>query len=289
MKRVIVFFFALVLTKNAVASLGHSHDDESLGYQTLCIGEGCVNASIENDTLPEDITPQAEYIQARIVPGTLPLKRITLRNPETDEIITVDQENPDIDFMTADGALAENLETAAYVLIPNYYFPSDYLRLAAKNGGGGISLSTLTVWNECKGSIIGRYVVGGKCSARPIHPSLMNVMQKDLLGIVGGSKVILVHKGIMGDARHQAKKSLHNTGRAIDVAEVIVDGKSYQYSKAVASEKSSERAFFLKLMAGWEAAVKRHCGNTVAATTINWTNKDHRKHLHLGTTYNCKN
>ncbi|WP_374079561.1 hypothetical protein [Bdellovibrio bacteriovorus] len=289
MKRMIAFLLIFVLAKNASASLGHDHlEEDHFNYQTLCLGEECAEHEAELLSL-EEATPQAEYIQAKIMPGSLLMRNITIQHPETGERIVVSQENSDIDYMTADGALAESLFDAAYVLIPNYYFPSDYQKLAAKGGGGGTAVSKLTVWNECKGNIFGRYIVGGKCSARPIHPSLLNVMEKDLLRVLGAKKVVLVHKGIMGDARHQAKKSLHNTGRAIDVAEVIVDGKSYLYSKAVASEKSSERAFYLKLMAGWEGAVKSRCGSVVAATTINWTNADHRKHLHLGTTYNCKN
>lgn len=289
MKRMIAFLLVFIFAKNAFASLGHHHlEDDYVSYQTLCLGEGCAEHEAE-PLSHEEVTPQAEYIQAKITPGSLLMRNITIQHPETGEIITVSQDNSDLDFMTADGALADNLFEAAYVLIPNYYFPSDYQKLAAKGNSGGTAVSKLTVWNECQGNIIGRYIVGGKCSARPIHPSLLNVMEKDLLKVLAARKVVLVHKGIMGDARHQAKKSLHNTGRAIDVAEVIVDGKSYLYSKAVASEKSSERAFYLKLMAGWESAVKSRCGSVVAATTINWTNADHRKHLHLGTTYNCKN
>lgn len=286
MKSKIAFLLLFVLAENVFASLGdeaHSSSALSLsGYQTTCLGEGCSEESF----VPSPAVVDAEYVQARIVPGSAILSNLAVENMETGEVVKVSADNREIDFLTADGSLAEDITEAAYVLIPNYYFPSMAQEFAGK--GNAPAALKLAIWHECRGDIVGRYVMGRKCSDRPIHPSLLSVMEDSLLDIVGGRQLILVHKGIMGDARHAEKKSLHNTGRAIDVAEMIVDGKRYVYEKASFNPKSSERAFFLKVMAGWEAAVKRHCGSTVAATTINWTNKDHRHHIHLGTTYNCR-
>ncbi|HRO68339.1 MAG TPA: hypothetical protein PL182_12290, partial [Pseudobdellovibrionaceae bacterium] len=259
-----VFTFALLL--GGVASAHES--GPATEYETLCFGEGCEKTS----TVPNTGVGQVEYIQAKILPQSNYMVQIYVQNQESGETLVLSPKDRNVGYIRADGSLVAHISEAAYVILPNYYFPLTAQRFA--KAGGVANALKLVTWNECGGSVIGRYILGRSCSSRPIHPSLLTVLQKDLARIAGGKKVEMIHKGIMGDSNHTERKSLHNTGRAVDVAEFIVDGKKYSYATAVSNPNSAARKFYLKLMAGWEKAVKSRCRGTVAATTIYWTDKN---------------
>lgn len=266
------------------ASFAHEKKGTQGEYETLCFGEGCEKSG---RPVGASSVGQIEYVQARILPSSNAMIQIHARNEESGEVVAFSPKDPNIGYIRGDGSLVAHISEAVYAILPNSYFPSTAQQFAKAKGGVASALQLVT-WNECAGQVIGRYILGGSCSARPIHSSLLTILEKDLPRIAGGKKVEMVHKGIMGDSNHAERKSLHNTGRAVDVAEFIVDGKSYSYATAVANPNSAARKFYLKLMDGWEKAVKSRCRGVVAATTIHWTDKNHRQHIHLGTTYNCR-
>lgn len=280
MRNQIFLFLVGVLTSlQSEARLLPPDSPRWLPHEVICVGEGCE----EDDTVRP--STQAEYVQSKILAESNVLDgKMRVQNMNTGEVVEISLEDPHLDFLRPDGSFVDELQQARYAVVPNYYFPS---------GAGFIThdisskaLSRMATWNECTGNILGRYILGKRCSSRPVHTSLMKVMN-ELPKILKGKKVQLIHKGVMGDANHRDRRSLHNTGRAVDVVEILVDGRRYAYSKAVSNSRSMERGVYEQLMKGWEAAVKRHCGSVVAATAIHWTDRNHRQHIHLGTTYNC--
>ncbi|MBX3041123.1 MAG: hypothetical protein KF789_10510 [Bdellovibrionaceae bacterium] len=275
----------IMATILCVGSVSFAHNGGAAAeYETLCFGDGCDGS----DQTPGISNPdQVEFVQAKILPKSNYMVQIYVQNLESGEILSLSPSDPNIGYIKNDGSLVSHMSEASYAVLPNYYFPLTAQRFTRAKSGVSNALKLVT-WNECGGSVIGRYILGRSCSSRPIHSSLLTILQKDLAKIAGGKKVEMIHKGIMGDSNHAERKSLHNTGRAVDVAEFIVDGKSYSYATAVANPNSASRKFYLKLMAGWEKAVKSRCRGTVAATTIYWTDAKHRQHIHLGTTYGCK-
>ncbi len=235
---------------------------------------------------PADEKVIAEYIQAEFI-GLDSFGRAKIIDPVTGESVTVDINDPEISFLNEEGVLAEYEADIEIVAVPNFYFPTYRTRLSGQ--GGSRSVGKLKSWKECSGSIKGRYAGASRCTsrARVVHSSLYDVLMK-MPSIAGGKSIYLVHHGITGDRNHRKRRSLHNSFRAIDVSEVKVNGKIYRYRTAVRNSKSAERRFYNKLIKNWESAVRKRCGGVVNATTINWTDKKHRSHLHLGTTYNCR-
>lgn len=280
-----------VLSTSAQAALpqdSHNHNDHGTESK-ICIGMGCTAEDGESlsDVMVEDQEDNGivDYIQALVVMGSgLHNNQVQVLNEQTGEVATVSLDNSELYFMTRDGLDAETLEEIKYVAIPEDYFQSGQLRFAGKGSRG---VGKLVSWSECSGAVTGRYVLSKRCSSRSrrVQSSLYAMLMK-LPSMLGGRKVSLVHKGISGDANHKKKKSLHNTFRAVDVDEISVDGKTYKYKYATAG-RASERSFYNNLIKKWESSVRRRCGSVVRATTINWTNRNHRKHIHLGTTYGC--
>jgi hypothetical protein len=101
---------------------------------------------------------------------------------------------------------------------------------------------------------------------------------------------VITHKGIMGDARHQAGgRSLHNHGLAIDVASVAIPGRPpFVY----ANKSAANREFFGRLRACWSEAARSARGNCNLGRTrsghigsIGDEDSSHFGHLHLSLPY----
>lgn len=101
------------------------------------------------------------------------------------------------------------------------------------------------------------------------------------------------HKGIMGDARHQQTRSLHNVGRAIDISTIVVNGQRMDFAKASQQKKSGqmgkEYKFFVAFRDCWSQEARtansrckgRRANRAGYFGSIGWEDRKHQNHLHV--------
>jgi hypothetical protein len=146
-------------------------------------------------------------------------------------------------------------------------------------------------WKECEGNVTGNYI-GVGCTSRKMHDEFLPFMKANVLrctnaGLdrVGGgqtAKVHVIHKGVFADPRH-SRRSLHAVGRALDIQQIVVGGKSYDFRKT-SNTSTVDRKFFEGFRQCWHSVHKlRGCPNRDSGHpvgTLGWEDKNH-KGLHL--------
>ena len=166
------------------------------------------------------------------------------------------------------------------------------LAISAEEIAGEEAILPLGIsWKECEGNVTGNYI-GAGCTSRKMHDEFLPFMKAHVLrctnaGLdrVGGgqtTKLHVIHKGVFADSRH-SRRSLHAVGRALDIQQIVIDGRSYDFRKT-SDTSTVDRKFFEGFRQCWHSAHKqRGCPNRDSGHpvgTLGWEDKNH-KGLHL--------
>lgn len=177
----------------------------------------------------------------------------------------------------------------------------------------------LVRWNECsRQNVVTAEVISafpGACGARLVSKDLARALDQNLrhcahkaaramgMAVMDATKVLISHKGIEGDERHQngvdSRYSLHNVYRAIDISRIAVGSvrmdhkKACEYIKfrkkgyAPAELKELERhaLFFVAFRQCWDDAIQEEYAGCRSITeelgSVGCDDSDHQHHLHL--------
>lgn len=174
-------------------------------------------------------------------------------------------------------------------------------------------------WDECKGSVQGRYSEASGCNSSQkiskIFSQFLNnrfggCVNEGLmeLGYVSTGTARIIHDGITGDSEHQARVSQHNLNRAIDIDSLEIHSAVPVWRdaapkrlklKASKDAPAEHQKFWVKFTQCWRKAVIDHYTQVAGAEgarrclgqgrtdgVIWWKDPvyarhDHSHHLHL--------